>query len=116
VTRISRALLATVASIALLAAPARATTRRVLVLNQGNAAIMYLRIGSVSSAKWSADLLGYDDAIDVGSGKDVTVDVDENACTYDLQATYDDGTTQIAPGVDLCSTDRVSFYESLPGR
>ena len=114
--RIAHALLATFAAVALLAAPARASTRRVLVLNQGNAAIIYLRIGSVASATWSADLLGYDDAIDVGRGMDVAVDVDENACTYDLQATYDDGTTQIAPGVDLCSTDRVSFYESLPGR
>lgn len=114
--RMVRALVAAVAAAALLAAPARASTRRVLVLNQGNAAIMYLRIGSVARARWSADLLGYDDAIDVGRGMDVTVDVDENACTYDLQATYDDGTTQVAPAIDLCSTDRVSFYEALPGR
>jgi hypothetical protein len=113
---ITRALLATVVTAALLAVPARASSRRVLVLNQGNSAIMYLRIGSAATAKWSADLLGYDDAIDVGRGMDVTIDVDDNACTYDLQATYGDGTTQIAPGVDLCSTDRVSFYEPLPGR
>ena len=111
-----RVFVATFAAAALLAAPARASARRVLVLNEGNAAIMYLRIGSVATARWSADLLGYDDAIDVGRGMDVTFDVDETACTYDLQATYDDGTTQIAPAVDLCSTDRVSFYESLPGR
>ncbi len=109
-----RAFAAAFAAATLLAVPARASTRRVLVLNQGNAAIMYLRIGSVATAHWSSDLLGYDDAIDVGRGMDVTVDVDDNACTYDLQATYDDGTIQIAPGVDLCSTDRVSFYESLP--
>jgi hypothetical protein len=112
--RIARVLVVTFAAALLLAVPARASTRRVLVLNQGNSAIMYLRIGSVASARWSADLLGYDDAIDVGRGMDVTVDVDENACTYDLQATYDDGTTLIAPAVNLCSTDRVSFFESLP--
>jgi hypothetical protein len=111
-----RALVAMMIAASLLALPARASTRRVLVLNQGNSAIMYLRIGSAASSKWSADLLGYDDAIDVGRGIDVTVDVDDNACTYDLQATYGDGTTQIAPGVDLCSTDRVSFYEPLPSR
>ena len=114
--RALRIFAATFAAAALLAVPARASTRRVLVLNQGNAAIMYLRVGSAVNAKWSADLLGYDDAIAVGRGEDVTIDVDENACTYDLQATYDDGTTQIAPAVDLCSTDRVSFYESLPAR
>ena len=111
-----RALVAMMIAASLLALPARASTRRVLVLNQGNSAIMYLRIGSAASSKWSADLLGYDDAIDVGRGIDVTIDVDDNACTYDLQATYGDGTTQIAPGVDLCSTDRVSFYEPLPSR
>jgi hypothetical protein len=111
-----RVFAATLAALALLAVPARASTRRVLVLNQGNAAIMYLRVGSAANAKWSADLLGYDDAIAVGRGVDVTIDVDDGACTYDLQATYDDGTTQIAPGIDLCSTDRVSFYEGLPGR
>jgi hypothetical protein len=112
--RLLRVFVAAFVAAALLAVPARAAMRRVLVLNQGNAAIMYLRIGSMASARWSADLLGYDDAIDVGRGMDVTVDVDENACNYDLQATYDDGTTQIAPAVNLCSTDRVSFYESLP--
>lgn len=111
-----RVFVATFAAAALLAVPARASARRVLVLNQGNAAIMYLRVGSAANAKWSADLLGYDDAIDVGRGMDVTIDVDDNACTYDLQATYGDGTTQVAPAVDLCSTDRVSFYEPLPGR
>lgn len=109
-----RALVATATAVALLVAPARASTRRVLVLNQGNSAIMYLRIGNAQNAKWSADLLGYAGAIDVGRGMDVTVDVDDTACTYDLQATYGDGTTQIAPAVDLCSTDRVSFYEPLP--
>ncbi|HTA40359.1 MAG TPA: hypothetical protein VK760_14845 [Candidatus Acidoferrales bacterium] len=111
-----RAFVAAIAAIALLAVPARASTRRVLVLNQGNAAIMYLRVGSAANAKWSADLLGYDDAIAVGRGMDVAIDVDDTTCTYDLQATYDDGTTQVAPSVDLCSTDRVSFYEPLPGR
>jgi hypothetical protein len=114
--RTARALLVTIAAAALLIAPARASARRVLVLNQGNAAIMFLRIGSASNAKWSADLLGYDGAIDVGRGMDVSIDVDESACTYDVQATYGDGTVQIAPAVDLCSTDRVSFYEPLPGR
>jgi hypothetical protein len=109
-----RAFAATFAALALLAVPARASARRVLVLNQGNTAIMYLRIGSAATAKWSADLLGYDDAIDVGRGADVTIDVDDTACTYDLQATYGDGTTQVAPAVDLCSTERVSFYEPLP--
>jgi hypothetical protein len=116
VNRSARALVAMVIAAALLALPARASARRVLVLNQGNSAIMYLRIGSAANSKWSSDLLGYDDAIDVGRGMDVTVDVDDGTCTYDLQATYGDGTTQIAPGVDLCSTDRVSFYEPLPSR
>lgn len=96
------------------ALPARAATRHVLVLNQGNAAIFSLRVGSAASARWSADLLGYTGVIDVGRGEDVTIDVDETTCTYDVQAVYGDGTTQIAPGVDLCSTDRVSFFQPLP--
>jgi hypothetical protein len=96
--------------------PARAATRHVMVLNQGNSAIFYLRVGASGTARWSVDLLGYTGVIDVGRGEDVSVDVDDASCTYDLQATYADGTTQIAPGIDLCSTDRVSFYEALPAR
>jgi hypothetical protein len=98
------------------ALPAAAATRHVLVLNAGNAAILYLRIGSAASSRWSADLLGYAGAIDVGRAEDVAIEVDETACTYDLQAVYDDGTVQIAPGVDLCATDRVSFFQPLPQR
>jgi hypothetical protein len=96
--------------------PARAAERHVLVLNQGNSAIFYLRIGSASNAKWSADLLGYSGVIDVGRGEDVMVDIDDATCTYDLQATYGDGTTQIDPGIDLCETDRISFFESPPSQ
>jgi hypothetical protein len=99
------------------ALPARAAPHHVVVLNQGNSAIFYLRVGNASNAKWSADLLGYDGVIDVGRGQDVVLDIDDtSSCTYDLQATYADGSTQIAPGVDLCSTERVSFFESLPSR
>ena len=111
---VARALAALCCIAFLPALPARAATRHVLILNQGNAAIFYLRIGSAANARWSPDLLGYNGVIDVGRGEDVSVDVDESACTYDLQATYGDGTTQIAPGIDLCATDRVSFYQSLP--
>lgn len=99
------------------ALPARAAPHHVVVLNAGNSAIFYLRVGNESNGKWSADLLGYDGVIDVGRGQDVTLDIDEtSSCTYDLQATYADGTTQVAPAIDLCSTERVSFFESLPGR
>lgn len=98
------------------AAPARAVARLVLVLNQGNSAIFHLRVGSAADAKWSPDLLGFDGVIDVGRGQEVSVDIDESACTVDLQAVYADGTSQIAPAVDLCTTDRVSFYQGLPTR
>jgi hypothetical protein len=114
VRRFARVLAASLLAAASIALPARASARRVLVLNQGNSAILYLRVGSAASSQWSADLLGYAGAIDVGRGVDVTIDVDDATCTYDLQATYGDGTTQVAPAVDLCSTDRVSFYEPLP--
>ena len=112
----TRALAATLALIFFPAPPARASARQILVLNAGNSAIFYLRIGNASTARWSADLLGYAGVIDVGRGEDVAMDVDAPTCTYDLQATYGDGTTQVAPSIDLCTTDRVSFYESLPGR
>jgi len=115
VTRFARIVAAGLA-IAALPLCAAATPKHLQILNQGNAAILYLRVGSAENARWGPDLLGYNGAIEVGRGVDVTVDLDGSTCTYDIAATFDDGSTQIDPAVDLCATDRVSFSQSLPQR
>jgi hypothetical protein len=113
VNRSARAFFAALVALAL-PFVAAAAPKRLQILNQGNAAILYVRIGNAAGARWGPDLLGYAGAIDVGRGVDVTVDLDDATCTYDVSATFDDGTTQIAPAVNLCTTDRVSFYQPLP--
>jgi len=93
----------------LLGASSGAAGRRVLVVNQGNEAIFALRIGHLDGARWSGDLLAFDQVIDVSRGSDVSVDIDPAACVYDVQATYGDGDTQALRDIDLCRIDRLSF-------
>jgi len=92
----------------LAAAPARAATRTILVLNAGSQAIFTLRVGHEADAQWSADLLGLTEVIPVGRGRELAIDVDPAVCTYDLLASYRDGRTQ-EETADLCTLDTVRF-------
>lgn len=92
-------------------APAQsaAAARRVLVLNAGDQPIFTLRIGHAEQNAWGPDLLPFNDVVEVSRGRDVTIDVDANACTNDVSATLRDGTTIVLRDVDLCTVTELRF-------
>ncbi len=108
-----RPFVATVAVLVLLCAGSRAAdlqTHTILVVNQGNEAIFALRFGhDTTPPVWSADLLPFDQVIDVSEARRVSVSVDPSDCTADLQAGYRDAHAVVIKDVDLCTTDRVNF-------
>lgn len=93
----------------LASAPAAAAARRVLVLNAGDQPIFTLRIGHAEQNAWGPDLLPFNDVVDVSRGRDVTINVDENACMNDVSATLGDGTTIVLRDVDLCTVTELRF-------
>ena len=104
---------AVLAALALASAGSRAAdlqTHTILVVNEGNEAIFALRLGHATEPPvWSADVLPFDQVIDVSQGREIKVSVDPAACTADLQASYKDDHAVVVQGVDLCTTDRVNF-------
>ncbi len=102
-----------VAALVLLCAGSRAAdlrTHTILVVNQGNEAIFALRFGhDATPPVWSADVLPFDQVIDVSEGREISISVDPAECTADLQAGYRDAHAIVIKDVDLCTTDRVNF-------
>lgn len=98
-----------IAMAAACAAQAWATTRTVLILNAGDEPIFSLRIGHAAQHAWSADLLAFDQAIEVSSGSEVPIVFDPVTCAYDVQATYEDGSVAVKRNVDLCSVSHIKF-------
>ena len=99
----------TVVMAATCVAQACATTRTVLILNAGDEPIFSLRIGHAAQHAWSADLLAFDQAIEVSSGSEVPIVFDPVTCAYDVQATYEDGSVAVKRNVDLCSVRHMKF-------
>lgn len=98
-----------VAMAAACAAQACATTRTVLILNAGDEPILSVRIGHAAQHAWSADLLAFDQAIEVSSGAEVPIVFNPVTCSYDVQATYEDGSVAVKRNVDLCSANHMKF-------
>jgi|GEM_PF-3402310 len=98
-----------IAMVAACGAQAWATTRTVLILNAGDEPIFSLRIGHAAQHAWSADLLAFDQAIEVSSGVEIPIVFDPVTCAYDVQATYEDGSVAVKRNVDLCSVRHMKF-------
>ena len=97
-----------VSAVLLLGSPAEPAGRELLILNRGGEAIFWVTVGHAQSKTWSGDVLPFNDVIDVGEGKNVTVPVGKD-CIYDLRAKYGDGDVADLSNVDLCSASSVSF-------
>jgi hypothetical protein len=97
--------------IAAVALIATLSSRSVLVVNAGDDAIFAVRVGHVAPADWSADILGFSDVIDVSRGLVLRIPYDPATCTYDLQATYRNGSVVVKRNLNLCTIDRIDFKD-----
>ena len=85
-----------------------AQTRQLLLLNRGSEAIFSVQFGHAAAQTWSADLLPFNDVVDVGEGKEIEIPLGSE-CVYDVRATYRGGGTSDISNVDLCAVASVSF-------
>jgi len=86
-------------------------TKQLLIVNSGDDAIFALRVGHAAAGDWGNDILGFADVIDVSRGRVVRVSFDDASCTYDLQATYRNGTVVVRRDLNLCTATRVDFKD-----
>jgi hypothetical protein len=75
--------------------------------NNTRMTIVEIYISHVGAEFWNVDLLGADFLAPAGS---VLVNIDDRAgCRYDVKTVFNDGTTQIRRGVDICAIERYAI-------
>ncbi len=88
-------------------ATAGATPDCTLVNNTGHT-VMTLNVSPSESDEWGPDILGAD-VLANGQSAQVSFERGQDQCNWDLRATYDDGDTTDARGVNLCELTTVTL-------
>ena len=78
-----------------------------LVNNTGHT-VMTLNVSPSNSDQWGPDILGAD-VLANGQSAQVSFERGQDQCQWDLRATYDDGDTTDARGVNLCELTTVTL-------
>jgi hypothetical protein len=78
-----------------------------LVNNTGHT-VMTLNVSPSDSNQWGPDILGAD-VLANGQSVQVSFERGQEQCQWDLRATYDDGDTTDARGVNLCELTTVTL-------
>ena len=85
------------------------TFDRNVVINNATGRTIWRFYGSRSStSSWEEDILG---SRVLANGSSITIDFDDGtgSCIFDMKAEFRDGTSDIEPGVDVCSVVSVTF-------
>ena len=91
------------------AAPAGDQTNQNFTLtNNTGHVVTTLAVSPSNSDQWGPDILGRD-VLANGESASITFPRAETACEWDIKATYDDGDTTDARGVNLCTTTTVTL-------
>jgi hypothetical protein len=86
--------------------PASALERWVELTNNTQMTIVEIYISQVGAEIWNIDLLS--DFLTPASSVLVNID-DLTGCRFDVKTVFDDGTTQIRRGVDVCRMERYAI-------
>ena len=91
------------------AAPAGDQTNQNFTLtNNTGHVVTTLNVSPSNSDQWGEDILGRD-VLANGEAAQITFPRAETQCSWDIKATYDDGDTTDARGVNLCETTTVTL-------
>ena len=91
------------------AAPAGDQTNQNFTLtNNTGHVVTTLNVSPSNSDQWGEDILGRD-VLANGESAQITFPRAETQCSWDIKATYDDGDTTDARGVNLCETTTVTL-------
>jgi hypothetical protein len=80
------------------------------VVNATGHIVMTLNVSPTTENEWGPDILG-SNVLQPGQTAQVVFDRAETQCNYDIRATYDDGDTTDARGVNLCQTATVQLVD-----
>lgn len=91
------------------AAPAGDQTNQNFTLNNRTGHVVTtLNVSPSNEDTWGPDILGRDVLAD-GESAAITFPRAETQCQWDIRATYDDGDTTDARGINLCTTTEVNL-------
>jgi len=107
-TMTTRILLLGFAALIMLAGVAEA--RAIKIFNPTQHAIVAVQVKKPGATQWDRELLG---SKVLGIGKVAEIDFGtDSACTYDLEATLDNGTKIEKKGVNICTNKIYSFTQT----
>lgn len=95
---------------AVIAGPALAEDRRVVIVNATSYSIEEFYASNVGTDDWEEDILGQDILL---PGQQVTINIDDGTghCRYDFKAVFDDGDEARKDAVNVCEIGTFTFNE-----
>ena len=90
------------------AAPAGGAQQNFTIQNTTGHTVVTLNVSPSNENSWGPDILGRDTLAN-GESAQITFPHDTTACNFDIKATYDDGDTTDARGVNLCQVATVTL-------
>ena len=84
------------------------TNQNFTLVNNTGHVVTTLNVSPSNSDQWGEDILGRD-VLANGESAQITFPRAETQCTWDIKATYDDGDTTDARGVNLCQVATVTL-------
>ena len=80
------------------------------VVNATGHVVVTMNVSPTSENEWGPDILG-SQVLQPGQTAQVVFDRAETQCNFDIRATYDDGDTTDARGINLCQTATVQLVD-----
>ena len=90
------------------AAPAAGGNQNFTLVNNTGHTVVTLNVSASNENSWGEDILGRDTLAN-GESAAITFPHGETECNFDIKATYDDGATTDARGVNLCTLTTVTL-------
>lgn len=78
------------------------------ITNHTGHTIVTLNVSPNNDSRWGPDILGRE-VLNNGEQTEITFDRNEDQCSWDIKATYDDGTANDLRAVNLCEITEVEF-------
>lgn len=96
------------AGVLLSATTALAQEQDFTVINRTGYVVVTMNVSPSDSTQWGPDILGSEVLAD-GESAEVSFDVAEDDCYWDIRVTYDDGDTGDWRQINLCETSTITL-------
>jgi hypothetical protein len=94
----------------LLAAPAAALDRRVVIVNDTSFDIIEFYGSNTGTNNWEEDILD-DDILSAGESVRINFDDGTGYCMYDFRAVFEDGDVLVRERINVCEIGNYRYHE-----